>query len=499
MPSSPAQPINVNIYLPDSYGAAAAVAAPAALTTAQIAARQIKQGAQLRLQLKAQDKQINELLQDAHPKQAAAHLSNANIEAALSSAVSDMSRRLHTQNPIQLAAQLGVANPVNVHEHATKKIIVPRNRVVKAGAPKAVLAKMTETPVQAAAVKAAYFRKVEEIDGLLLKGKKTPGQLKNPAKIVAKLGNARTQVLADGSAQEQMAAAEATEEAMQHHTQLVQALAGGQVRQLAAGAVGDKVDHPSLDQEESNSFFRGQQGVRLPGGQATKLKQKYHSQMVGLSQAAGDAETMKITGSISDLIPQSLFHAMNRQNVINEMAHPTVKNKGFPLHHSESVFGHSIEGDSLKLPSDDDVIKENNRMLSSLELAAGYKTPTAQPQTSQHSGDGWGEHYSHETQKNKGWNSQKWRGSSQSADSAQPVDDDRIPVLSDGWGQHDNDSEKSSAYLAPRNGLDAWKQSLKTSEESLGMKGLMAKQKGLGTKHSELNDARTASRDGWLR
>lgn len=482
---------------------AAAAAAPKAPSAAELVQEQAKKSASLRLQLMAQDQQIHKLLDETKPQQAATDLSSQAIEATLASAVSDMSTRLHATNPIKEAAQLGVADPVDYTESAAmglRKSTVAGKAVAVTAALKAPAA--PQTAAQAAAAKAAHLKKVLEIDGLLLKGKKQQVQLKStPAKYPAKLKKARTQELADGSAQEQLASAEAKEESMQHHHQLAKALKNrGHIRQQKDA--GDQVDHPTLDQEESNSFFgegHVQNGVRLPDQKATKLKYAYRSQMHKLDQAAGDAETMKITGSIRDLIPESLFHALNRQNVIHDMNHPRTRVKGFPSRRdSDTVFGHSIDGGPA-VPSDHDVIKENNRMLSGLELAAGYKSPKARKTSSAYSGDGWGQHHVRRND-DKGWNSKQWLGGAKVVqDEVRPLDDDSIPVLSDGWGQHDGDNEASVAATAAPQGLAGWKKQLKSSEQSLGMRGLMAKQMGMLSKHTQLQDAQRAASDGWLR
>jgi hypothetical protein len=464
----------------------------------------VKQSAKLRLQLKAQDEQIHKLLADAKPKQAATELSNKKIEAALSSAVSDMAAHLHAQNPIKLAAKLGVADPVALQEPAKNQVAgvkIPANVAQEA---KILASGSTgsNTAVQTAAAKAAHLKKIEEMDGLLLKGKKGRNQLKVAP---TKLSKARTQQLADGSAREQLATAEAKEVQMSHHQQLVQAMGGSRTRartsQLGGGNPVDPVDNPTLDQAESKAFFHSQHDeVRLPMNKASKLKHSYRKQMYDLDRAAGsDAEHMKITGSIRDVIPDALFHAMNRQNAIHDMLHPHSKRKGFPKRpSSDNVFGHSIAGE-FHLPSDHDVIKENNRMLYGLESAAGYQTKSRNARTSG-SGDGWGEHDAHH--EDDGWKSKRWLGDKQAlhdSDSDGPVDHGSIPVLSDGWGEHD-DEKASKPSAASSQGLAGWKNQLKNSERALGFKGLMAQQAGGGvSRHTELEGARTASRDGWLR
>jgi len=487
-----AQPINVNIYLPGAASGGKGV--PAVPKTASLAAKQAKEGAALRLQLKAQDEQIRKLLARTKPKQAATQLSNAQkVQSVLSSAVSDLSSRLHVQNPIKLAAQLGVANPVNTQEPAAagKAVAAKNAAAAQNGRASSSTSVAKETPAQVAAAKAAHLKKVEEIDGLLLKANAKTAKLKSTPSTSADASKARTQVLADRSASEQMAAAEEREDEVRHHKQLVQEM-NGRVPVRRSVARGQ-----ALDQQESNSFFqRG--GVRLPGGQASKLKHDFRSQMYALDKAAGDAESMKITGSISDIIPQALFHAMNRQNAIHAMTHSRPKHKGFPARSdSERVFGHSVQG-QVKLPSDQDVIKENNRMLSGLEMAAGYKSPSVVK--SSNTGDGWGEDYHRH---NHGWSSRRWLGTAAArhGDDASRADaafDDGsdIPVLHDGWGEHDYADAKSKPV---QQGLSGWKNQLKSSEQSLGFKGLMAKQRGGATRHSELRDVEEASRDGWLR
>lgn len=494
-PTATAQPINLNIYLPGAAPTAAAAPA-AAPTTAQIAAQQVKQSAALRLQLKAQDAQIHKLLSDAKPKQAATELSNTKIEAALSSAVSDMASHLHAENPIKLAAKLGVADPVALQEPAQGQVTGVTQTADKLPALLTAPGSMAPgTAAQTAAAKAAHLKKIEEMDGLLLKGKKRQNQLKVKP---TKLAKARTQELADGSAREQLASAVAKEERMRNHKQTVQEI-GGSVAQARTSELrgGNEVGDLALDQEESNSFFPSrQEGVRLPEDKASKLKHSYRSKMYELDRAAGsDAEHMKITGSIRDVIPDALFHAMNRQNAIHDMLAPARKHKGFPARqNSDRVFGHSVAG-KFQLPSDRDVIKENNRMLEGLESAAGYQT-RARTSSSSGIGDGWGEHYSRRD--HDGWKSKRWLGDKTALHSDRPVDHGRIPVLTDGWGEHDADQSKASSHQRYL-GLAGWKAQLKNSEHALGFKGLMAKQSGFGTRHTELEDAKTASRDGWLR
>jgi hypothetical protein len=492
-PTAAAQPINLNIYLPGAAPttAAAPVAAP---TTAQIAAEQVKQSAALRLQLKAQDAQIHKLLADAKPKRAASELSKAKIEAALSSAVSDMASHLRTENPIKLAAQLGVADPVALQEPAQGQVLGVTQAANKLPALSTAAGLAAPgTAAQTAAAKAAHLKKIEEMDGLLLKGKTSQNQLLEKP---TKLSKARTQELADGSARAQLAKAVADEERVRDHKKFVQqSLAQARTSQLRGE---NQVDGQGLDQEESNSFFPSrQEGVRLPEDEASKLKRSYRSKMYELDRAAGsDAEHMKITGSIRDVIPDALFHAMNRQNAIHDLLAPAKKHKGFPARqNSDNVFGHSIAG-KFKLPSDRNVIKENDRMLEGLESAAGYQT-SARKSSSSGSSDGWGEHYSRRD--HDGWNSKRWLGDKtslqDSGSSNRPMDHNRIPVLSDGWGEQDADQDKASSHQ----GLAGWKTQLKNSEHALGFKGLMAEQSGFGTRHTELEDAKTASRDGWLR
>ena len=141
-------------------------------------------------------------------------------------------------------------------------------------------------------------------------------------------------------------------------------------------------------------------------------------------------------------------------------------------------------------------------MLSGLELAAGYKSPEARKASSAYSGDGWGEHYARRRTEKSGWNSKEWLGGAKAVqEEVRPFDDDSIPVLSDGWGQHDGEQSTEQSVVAPGapQGLAGWKKQLKSSEQSLGMKGLMAKQKGIFTKHTQLKDAQRAASDGWLR
>ena len=500
-PSSPAQPINVNIYLP---GAASGKGDPAVTKTTQVAAKQAKERAALRAQLEAQDEQIRKLLASTKPRRAATQLSNAeNVKAALSSAVSDMASRLHVENPVELAAQLGVANPVNTQESAVGRAVATKNvaaaqhaqaslvkNVLPASSAAAAAAKETQAQA-AAAAKAAHLKKVEEVDGLLLKSAHTDMLVSGP-KRPASEAKARTQKLADGSANEQMAALEEKEHEDRHHRQLVQEMNGATPLRREQGG-------QALDQQESSAFFQ-QGSVLLPGGQARKLKHEFRSQMYRLDQAAGkDAESMKITGSISDIIPHALFHAMNRQNAIHSMLHPEPKRTGFPARpDSDLVFGHSVQG-QVRLPSDNYVIRENNRMLAGLEMAAGRgSSSVAKPART---GDGWGENYAKPAHTGDGWGEnylrqkppQPWHEDKKSSDA---VDDDGdIPVLHDGWGEHDYAvSSKSS-----EKGLAGWKNQLKSSEESLGFKGLMASQREGGGRQSELSDAEHASRDGWLR
>ena len=483
--SSPAQPINVNIYLP---GAASGKDDSGVTKTTQVAAKQAKEGAALRAQLEAQDEQIRTLLASTKPRRAATQLSNAeNVQAALSSAVSDMASRLHVENPVELAAHLGVANPVNTQESAVRRAVATKNAaaaqnvqasLVKNVLPASSAASAKETQAQAAAAaKAAHLKKVEEVDGLLLKSARTDMLVSGPKKPASE-AKARTQKLADGSANEQMVALEEKEHEDRHHQQLVQEMNGATPLRREHGG-------QALDQQESSAFFQ-QGSVLLPGGQARKLKHEFRSQMYRLDQAAGkDAESMKITGSISDIIPHALFHAMNRQNAIHSMLHPEPKRTGFPARpDSDLVFGHSVQG-KVKLPSDNYVIKENNRMLAGLEMAAGLgSSSVAKPART---GDGWGEN--HLRQKPQ----QPWQEDKESRDA---VDDDGdIPVLHDGWGEHDYAVPSKSS----EKGLAGWKNQLKSSEESLGFKGLMASQRGGGGRQSELSDAEHASRDGWLR
>ena len=275
-----AQPINVNIYLPGAASGGKGV--PAVPKTASLAAKQAKEGAALRLQLKAQDEQIRKLLARTKPKQAATQLSNAQkVQSVLSSAVSDLSSRLHVQNPIKLAAQLGVANPVNTQEPAAagKAVAAKNAAAAQNGRASSSTSVAKETPAQVAAAKAAHLKKVEEIDGLLLKANAKTAKLKSTPSTSADASKARTQVLADRSASEQMAAAEEREDEVRHHKQLVQEM-NGRVPVRRSVARGQ-----ALDQQESNSFFqRG--GVRLPGGQASKLKHDFRSQMYALDKAA---------------------------------------------------------------------------------------------------------------------------------------------------------------------------------------------------------------------
>ena len=472
------QPINVNIYLPS-----AASRAPEQPTSAQLAAHEAKNRAAVRLQLKEQDAQIKKILAETRPKEAAAQLSlsNPKIKAALSSAVSDEAARLHQPNPITQAAQLGVANPLaSDDETETAKAVAAKNAASK---PEAVTAhakkKSAMTPAEA---KAAHLKKIMEIDGLLLKSK-------HKAELPAK---ARIQELADGSARAQLADAEQKEEAMRHHHQLVQQLSSmGETHRSPQG------DNHALDNHDvSRAFFdtqRRKRGGRLSDEHANALKHNYHKQMYELDQAAGDAEHMKITGSIRDLIPNALFDAMNRQNAIHELAHPAERNKGFPARQNNGrVFGHDLS--QLHLPDDNDVIKENDRMLTGLEAAAGVGSRTS----SRSSGDGWGKHYSHH---GSGWNSKRWLGDEKAVDDERPLDDDSIPVLSDGWGTHDFDKDvaRDPSASGTSQGLASWKNQLKSSEDNLGFKGLMAEQPGHGSRHSELEDAQTAAQDGWLR
>ena len=284
---------------------------------------------------------------------------------------------------------------------------------------------------------------------------------------------------------------------LQHH-QVVQALSSRQAaqRQLTRREQArEEGESPELDQEETNSFFRKEHaaGSFLKGGQVHRLKHRYREQMYELDQAAGDAEKMKITGSIHDIIPTALYNAMNRQNVISGMRS---KVKGFP----HRVFGHAVDHD-LKLPSDEDVIKENSRMLSGLELAAGYRKQARTP-GKESSSDGWGEHDTLD-RRHHGWSSSRWLGGAKDVqDEEEPSSDDSpIPVLSDGWGQHDFDQESKSGSVAGAGvqGLASWKQQLKSSESRMGFRGLMAEQKGYGTQHTELADAQDAAKDGWLR
>ena len=497
--SSPAQPINVNIYLP---GAASGKDDSGVTKTTQVAAKQAKEGAALRAQLEAQDEQIRTLLASTKPRRAATQLSNAeNVQAALSSAVSDMASRLHVENPVELAAHLGVANPVNTQESAVRRAVATKNAaaaqnvqasLVKNVLPAGSAASAKETQAQAAAAaKAAHLKKVEEVDGLLLKSARTDMLVSGPKKPASE-AKARTQKLADGSANEQMVALEEKEHEDRHHQQLVQEMNGATPLRREHGG-------QALDQQESSAFFQ-QGSVLLPGGQARKLKHEFRSQMYRLDQAAGkDAESMKITGSISDIIPHALFHAMNRQNAIHSMLHPEPKRTGFPARpDSDLVFGHSVQG-QVKLPSDNYVIKENNRMLAGLEMAAGLgSSSVAKPART---GDGWGENDAKPARTGDGWGEnhlrqkpqQPWQEDKESRDA---VDDDGdIPVLHDGWGEHDYAVPSKSS----EKGLAGWKNQLKSSEESLGFKGLMASQRGGGGRQSELSDAEHASRDGWLR
>jgi hypothetical protein len=500
--SSPAQPINVNIYLP---GAASNKGDPAVTKTTQVAAKQAQEGAALRAQLEAQDEQIRKLLASNKPRWAATQLSNAeDIKATLSSAVSDMASRLHVENPVELAADLGVANPVNTKESAVGRAVATKNAaaaqhvqasLVKNVLPSSSVAAAKETQAQAAAAaataaaaKAAHLKKVEEVDGLLLKSARTDMLVTGPKKPASQ-GKARTQKLADGSANEQMAALEEKEHEDRHHQQIVQEMNGAPPLRREYGG-------QALDQQERNSFFQ-QGSVMLPGGKARTLKHEFRSQMYRLDQAAGkDAESMKITGSISDIIPHALFHAMNRQNAIHSMLHPEPKRTGFPARpDSDAVFGHSVQG-QVKLPSDNYVIKENNRMLSRLEMAAGYgSSSVAKPARS---GDGWGENYAKPARSGDGWGEnydlqKPWKEDKESSDSVDADGD--IPVLHDGWGEH----EYAVPSKSSEKGLVGWKNQLKSSEESLGFKGLMATQQGGGGRQSELSDAEHAMRDGWLR
>ena len=100
-----------------------------------------------------------------------------------------------------------------------------------------------------------------------------------------------------------------------------------------------------------------------------------------------------------------------------------------------------------------------------------------------------------------GWNSKRWLGDEKAVDDERPLDDDSIPVLSDGWGTHDFDKDvaRDPSASGTSQGLASWKNQLKSSEDNLGFKGLMAEQPGYGSRHSELEDAQTAAQDGWLR
>jgi hypothetical protein len=481
--SASGQPMNINIYLnSNGAGALAPVAPPAAAAASPTAAQlAVEQSEQVQQQLKAQDKQIQALLGATKPKQAASALSG-NIEAVLASAVSDMSKRLHTANPIQTAAQLGIPNPVAIHESSALSTTVTA----------AQAANGCQGCTQA---QAAHLKKVMEIDGLLLKDKARQQQLvgRPPVKHseAQAQDKARMQKLAS-SAREELASAESREVSIRRHQEAVQALqsAGTGRQQLAQRST----DRPTLD--VSKDLFKSENGVTLPQGEADSLKHDYRSQMYKLDRAAGDAENMKITGSISDLIPQALFHALNRQNVIHTMYHPPSEHKGFPARpNADRVFGHSVPT-GLKLPSDAYVIKENDRMLTGLEMAAGYhahKSAARRSQSSQDSGARWG-HIG--TDRDNVRSSAKFFDDMDTKD-ARPLDHDSIPVLKDGWGQNDEGTQRTQGSAQS---LADWKTDLKSRENRLGFKGLMAEQeRGVDTRHSELEDAQHAARDGWLR
>ena len=114
------------------------------------------------------------------------------------------------------------------------------------------------------------------------------------------------------SAREELASAESREVSRRRHQEAVQALQSVEKgrQQLAQRSM----DRPTLD--VNKDFFKSEHGVSLSQGETDSLKHDHHSQMYKLDRTAGDVENMKITGSISDLIPQALVHALNLYRIV---------------------------------------------------------------------------------------------------------------------------------------------------------------------------------------
>ena len=245
-----ANPININIYLPQYPGSPPAGSAA------------VSQEPAAEDELQKQNKQIQGILASMqHKASNTAVLHQAQVQREI-------------KNAVQAESQdLGVANPLKSSELRRQRFRKPAG-TAKAARDDALIRKM-------------------KMDGMILE----PGRVQSLSSVPTK------------------------HQVVSPHAKLA-----------------DSASSLSLSARPATSTQKGTNDERLlslamsplsstPTVSLSELRRSARDEYRSLLHAAGDAEKMKITGSLGDLLPNSIMNAENRRNVIFEMNNPYVRAK----------------------------------------------------------------------------------------------------------------------------------------------------------------------------